>query len=85
MNKPYRNGLEEVVTLAVRLPPQDKIRLIERVASALEQELTATSPAPRRSLYGWCADLGAAPSVREIDETRREAWANFPREDVASC
>jgi hypothetical protein len=40
-------------------------------------------PAPRRSLYGLCADLGPAPSAEDIDEVRREMWANFPREDIA--
>ena len=77
------SGLQAVMTLAVRLPPQDKVRLIERVASALERELQETGLAPRRSLYGWCADLGPAPSAEVIDEVRREAWSIFPREDIA--
>jgi len=37
---------------------------------------------PKRSLYGICADLGPAPSAEEIDESRREMWGNFPREDI---
>lgn len=37
-----------------------------------------------RSLLGLGADLGPAPSGEEIDGARREAWANFPREDI-SC
>lgn len=37
----------------------------------------------RRSSYGALAHLGPAPSAEDIDEARREAWANFPREDIA--
>ncbi|HET7077011.1 MAG TPA: hypothetical protein VFM49_06110 [Chloroflexia bacterium] len=40
------------------------------------------SPAvPNRSLYGLWADLGSAPSAEEIDQARREAWANFTISD----
>jgi len=35
---------------------------------------------PRRALLGVLKDFGSAPSAEEIDEARREAWANFPRE-----
>lgn len=74
--------LEEVAPLALRLSPVDKARLIERIASDLQRDVTRSRPAPRRSLYGILADLGPAPSAEEIDEARREAWANFPRDDV---
>lgn len=73
--------LEEVAPLALRLSPVDKARLIERIASDLQRDVTG-SRSPRRSLYGILADLGPAPSAEEIDETRREAWANFPREAI---
>jgi hypothetical protein len=76
-------GLETIAAMADCLVPQDKIRLIERVASALERELVTTRLTQRRSLYGWCADLGVAPSTEEIHEVRRAMWGNFPREDVA--
>lgn len=74
--------LEQVTEAAMRLPPLDKLRLIERLASALESDIVAAKPAPKRSLFGAMTDLGPAPSAEEIDEARREAWANFPREDV---
>ena len=74
--------LEEVMELALRLSAVDKARLVERMASELERDLSAPRPAPRRSLYGLWADLGPAPSAEEIDQARREAWANFPREDI---
>jgi hypothetical protein len=75
--------LDDVVTLALRLSPVDKVRLIEKLAPVLERDL-ALKPASisKRSLYGLCADLGPAPSAEEIDQARREAWASFPREDI---
>ncbi len=76
--------LEQVFTQASRLETLDKVRLIERLMATLEQELTTTqSSAPTvRSWRGVCAHLGQAPSAEEIDEARREEWANFPREDI---
>ena len=74
--------LEEVAPLALRLSPVDKARLIERIASDLQRDVAMSRATPRRSLYGLWAHLGPAPSAEEIDEARREAWANFPRDDV---
>ena len=74
--------LEEAVSLARQLSPLEKVRLIERIASDLERDVSASPQTPSRSLYGVLADLGPAPSAEEIDEARREAWANFPREDI---
>ena len=74
--------LEEAAVLASRLSPLDRVRLVERVMSDLERDLMASGTRGRRSLYGLCADLGPAPSAVEIDQARREAWADFPREDV---
>jgi hypothetical protein len=48
----------------------------------IERELVVVRPTPRKSLWGLCADLGIAPSAADIDEVRREQWANFPREDL---
>ena len=76
--------LEEVVTQAMRLSSEDKAKLIERMASVLKYDLASgeSSPKPKRSLYGILAHLGPAPSEEDIAEARREAWANFPREDI---
>jgi hypothetical protein len=76
--------LEEVVSYARKLPPLEKIRLIELIAPEIEQDLREGlhRKGPRRSLLGLCADLGPAPSAEDIDEVRREMWANFPREDI---
>ncbi len=75
-------NLERVLTMARRLSPVDKVRLIERLAPQIEQDLKDMQPVRYRSLLGLCADLGSAPSAEEIDAARREAWASFPREDV---
>ena len=74
--------LEEALDLVKQLPPLDKVRLIEQMVRDIERELMAARPAPRKSLWGLCADLGPAPSAEEIDQARREEWANFPREDI---
>jgi hypothetical protein len=74
--------LEEVLDLAKQLSPVDKVRLIQRVAPEIEREFMLAKRPPRKSLLGLCADLGPAPSAEEIDEARREEWANFPREDI---
>ncbi|NJL19620.1 MAG: hypothetical protein HC895_00435 [Leptolyngbyaceae cyanobacterium SM1_3_5] len=74
--------LEEILDLVKQLSLVDKVRLIERVAPEIEQDLAASQAIARRSLWGLCADLGTAPSASEIDQVRQEMWANFPREDI---
>jgi hypothetical protein len=81
MNKAV-SDLEQVIALAANLSLLNTVRLVQQVMATLEQELTSQETKPKRSLYGICADLGTAPSAEEIDEARREAWANFPREDI---
>lgn len=61
----------------------EKVKLIEQLASVLEQEMSGAKPRPRRSLYGVCVDLGEAPSSEDIAQAREEAWGKFPREDIA--
>jgi hypothetical protein len=73
--------LEEVLNQVRQLSLVDKVRLIERVAPEIERELVTDQPIPRKSLWGLCADLGAAPSAHEIEQARLEEWANFPRDD----
>jgi hypothetical protein len=66
--------LEEVMAATSQMSPLEKARLIEHLASGLEQDMSGTKPHPRRSLYGICADLGKAPSSQDIDQARREVW-----------
>jgi len=74
--------LDEVLAMAAQLSAVDKVRLIEGLASHIEQDLREMRPMPVKSLLGLCADLGPAPSAEEIDAARREAWSGFPREDI---
>jgi hypothetical protein len=76
--------VEALTAQALRLTPVQRIRLVEQVLRTLEQDLSAR-PAriqARPPLRGVLADLGPAPSAEDIDVARREAWSNFPREDL---
>ncbi|MGH9844066.1 MAG: hypothetical protein ACREEM_35495 [Blastocatellia bacterium] len=76
--------IKQILGMAQRLKPGEIAQLISHLATRIGNDLeeSAKQPPPqRRSLYGALADLGAAPSAEEIDEARREMWANFPRED----
>lgn len=72
---------EAVFSLVKQLSISEKLRLIKWMVPEIERELVVARPTPRKSLWGLCADLGTAPSAADIDEVRREEWANFPRED----
>ncbi len=69
---------EDALRVIKQLTPDEQRRLREELAIAD----VPTRPGPRESLYGIAAHLGPAPSAEEIDEARREAWANFPRDDI---
>jgi hypothetical protein len=78
-------SFDQVFNLAQRLSLVDQIKLIARLGPAVEQALDKgelPGKPPRPNLYGALADLGPAPSAEDIDEIRREMWANFPREDI---
>ncbi len=74
--------LDQVLDLAHKLSPRDQARLVARLAPALERALDQPLSRPHPDFWGILSDLGPAPSAEEIDEARREAWANFPREDI---
>jgi hypothetical protein len=71
--------LQEVLDLASLLPSRDKVRLIERIAPQIEQELEAAHSGQRRSLRGLWKGLDI--SEDDIAQARREMWDSFPRED----
>jgi len=73
---------EDVLERAEKLPLPDRARLIAQLATTMKFELAATQSQPRTQLFGRFAHFGPAPSAEEIDEVRREMWANFPREDI---
>lgn len=78
-------GLDEVLAMAMRLPPVQKVRLVEQLMTTLERELSTPQPMPQplNTWRGLCADLGPAPSADAIDQARRETWTNFPRDDIS--
>lgn len=75
--------LVQVVTAAMSLSPLDKLKLIEQLASGLEDVVVNGQTMPRRSLLGVPADLGPAPSAEEIDGARREAWSDLSEEALS--
>jgi len=74
--------LQQALDVTLMLSPLDKVRLVEQLMVTLEDELRPgrKRKKPRRSLYGLWSDVRI--SAEEIDEARRELWANFPREDI---
>jgi hypothetical protein len=64
-----------------QLPPRDRLRVIAQALPEAERELE-TPMRPLVSLRGLWKDLGFDINAEEIDEARREAWANFPRDDI---
>lgn len=62
-----------------RLPPEKQREVLDFV------EFLERKNAPSRSLQnpqGAFADLRVSLSADEIDQTRQEAWGEFPRADV---
>jgi hypothetical protein len=84
-------ALDTVLELAEQLSASDQLRLIARLTSKLADRAPATplpevgkgQEQPKFTTRGLLAHLGPAPSAEEIDEVRREMWANFPRDDIA--
>lgn len=72
---------DEAVSIVLQLSPLEKVKLVERIMSTLEDDL-APSASPAKSLYGVLAHLGPSPSEEDIDEARREMWGDFPHEDI---
>jgi hypothetical protein len=72
--------VDEVMELVEALSPLERVRLVERVMTTLEHELTREDYAEKRSLLGlW---QGTAITEQDIDEARKDMWSTFPREDL---
>lgn len=78
INQPL--SFDAVIDLAMQLTRIERARLIAQIAPTLVEETPTHSS--KRSSYGILADLNVDLSAEDIDEARREAWANFPREDI---
>ncbi|MFN7947013.1 MAG: DUF2281 domain-containing protein [Blastocatellia bacterium] len=74
--------IEEAVIEKLRSLPPDRQQEMLDFAEFLEGKVQASRP--RRSLEGIWEDLNVSISREEIDEARREMWANFPREQFFS-
>jgi len=63
-----------------RLPARDQLKVIAQI---LPEAVQHVEPKPNRtrSLRGIWKHLNFDLSAEEIDEVRRDAWANFPRDD----
>jgi hypothetical protein len=73
-------SLEQAILEAVRVLPAEKQQEVLNHAAKLRDE--AGSKRPSKSVKGLWADLGISLSAEEIEESRRDMWRNFPREDI---
>ncbi len=70
---------EEALAILNQLSPEEKARLIGRLAEDLANHVQL--PQAHRPFRGILAHLGPAPSAEDIDEVRREMWAGFGEGD----
>jgi len=78
----YHRGMttmEILVAKAKALPPEGQREVLDFV-EFLETRLGRGTP--HKSLSGALADLGVDLSAEDIDQARREAWAEFPHRDL---
>ena len=74
-----RPALEQALLEKLRALPPDKQQEVVDFAEFLRVRYRVPGRA-RRGLEGLWADLDIDLTNDDIDEMRREAWANFPRE-----
>lgn len=72
---------DTVLNMLRQLPPRERLKVIAQALPEAERDLSEHPP-PLKSLRGLWKDLNFDISAEEIDQARREAWANFPREDI---
>lgn len=70
--------IEKSIVEKLRLLPQEKQLEALDFIEFLNQKVEAKQA--RKNSSGLLADLNISISKEEIDEARREAWGNFPRE-----
>lgn len=81
MNSTAAVTVEMVLANLRRLPPRERLRVIVEALPELERELQEPRE-PLQSLRGLWKDLDFDVSAADIDEVRREGWADFPRQDL---
>ncbi len=75
-------SFESVLSMAIRLPPADKARLLVYLASAVQHALALVPPPPTERVQILGLWQGLSITEDDIAEARREMWGNFPREDI---
>ncbi|MBS1809021.1 MAG: DUF2281 domain-containing protein [Acidobacteria bacterium] len=68
---------EKIIATLRKLPPQQQQTMLDFAEFLAEKYVVKE---PRKSLLGALQPLNISISKEEIDEARREMWANFPRE-----
>ncbi len=77
-------SIDNILGLIRQLPPRDRRRLFALALPELEREFPKSKmrPSKRESLYGLWKHYQIDLTAEDIDEARREMWANFPRTDL---
>jgi len=70
---------DEIVRLAKRLPPQERIRLAEQIAPKISHDTKELTTPRRRSLRGTWRKVEITED--DIMAARQELWGTFPRGD----
>jgi hypothetical protein len=73
-------SVEQAILEAIRALPADKQQEVLSHATRLRDE--AIPKKPFQSIKGLWADLGISLSAEEMEESQREMWKGFPREDI---
>ena len=68
---------EAVIDKLRVLPPEDQEKVLQFVQSLTNLKHV---PAQRKNPRGLFAERGVHITAEEIDEARRQAWSDFPRE-----
>lgn len=69
---------QEVVEKLRDLPPDKQVEVLDFVEFLRQRN---GGKRPRRNLEGIWSDLNVDITEEDIDDVRREMWANFPREE----
>ena len=70
-----------VLDLLRKLPPRERLKVIAKALPEIDQDLGEVHH-PRTSLLGLWKNYCPALTKDEIDQARKETWANFPGEDI---
>ncbi len=75
------NLVEKVAAVISSLPMNKQQEILDFAEFIAQRDTSIKTPQPRKSFIGMFADRGVNITAEEIDESRREMLANFPRDD----